>query len=286
MLRPTRAAQEPWYGRAVSAGRLHVICLVAAVALAPASAWADDEKTPPPKAEPAAKEPAARPPAFDDLDASPDTARTFDATPTGRHLDIGASFIFVSPIANSLEVTPPTLRYDPGSGVGVSGRIVILPYLQAAFVFSWAAHGLDIDRNALGLSGVSGGPLTSYRLEVHALPTLPLGERVRLFGIVGLGWGRLEVGALHSADESGTFLIRGRGASYFDVPLGLGASIAILPGWLSLDAMFWGAPTFAKKGTAHTPIQAFDGEGKPRTVGPMPQVPVWFTQSLGFSLLL
>ncbi len=272
----------------MSAGWLHATCIAALLALAPVSARADEAGSAAPSVEPAAtpKEAAARPAPFEDLGESPDTARTFDATPTGRHLDIGASFIFVSPIANSLEEAPPTLRYDPGSGVGVSGRIVMLPYLQAAFVFSWAAHGLDIDRNALGLKGVSGGPLTSYRLEVHAMPTLPLGERVRLFGIVGLGWGRLEVGALHSADASGTFLIRGRGASYFDVPLGLGASIAILPGWLSLDAMFWGAPTFAKKGTAHTPIQAFDGEGMPRTVGPMPQVPVWFTQSLGFSLLL
>lgn len=271
----------------MSAGRLHALSFAAVLAAAPVSAWADGAAPEDPaRSASAPPAPPARPPAFEDLDASPDTARTFDATPTGRHVDIGASFIFVSPVANSLEVAPPTLRYDPGSGLGVSGRIVILPYLHAAFFFSWAAHGLDIDRNALGLSGVSGGPLTSYRLEVHAMPTLPLGERVRLFGIVGLGWGRLEVGALHSADASGTFLIRGRGASYFDVPLGLGASIAILPNWLSLDAMFWGAPTFAKKGTAHTPIQAFDGEGKPRTVGPMPQVPVWFTQSLGLSLLL
>jgi len=264
----------------VSARRLLAISIASLFASVPTWAYAAD-------AAPVAGAASARPEPFSDLDKSPETARTFDATPTGRHVDFGASFIFVSPVSNSLEEAPPTLRYDPGSGLGVSGRIVILPYLHAALVFSWAAHGLDIDRGALGVpGGLSGGPLTSYRLELHVLPTLPIGERVRLFGLAGLGWGRLEIGVMQGAGEAGSFLVRERGASYFDVPLGIGASIALLPNWLSLDAMLWGSPTFAKKGTAHTSIQAFDGAGEPRTVGPLPEVPVWFTQSVGLSLLL
>ncbi len=265
-----RGPQEAWYVAAVL-GRL--ACLLSTTLLVSAAARAD--------------EPPARPAPLAELDAAPEGARSFDATPTGRHVDIGSSFVFVSPIANSLEREPSKVHYDPGVGVAVSGRIVLLPYLHAAAVFSWAAHTVDTDRTALGVTGgLVSGPLTAYRLEAHALPTLPLGERVRLFAILGLGWGRLEVGAMRAADAGGVFVVRGRGASYFDVPAGLGGSVELLKGWLSLDGMFWAAPTFAKEGTAHTPIQAYDSAGKAVNIGPLPEVPVWFVQSVGLSLLL
>lgn len=207
--------------------------------------------------------------------------------PRERHVDLGASFVFISPVSNSLEDEPPRLRYRPGPGASAYARVVILPWLQASFVFSWAAHPLDIDDQALGVSGpFEAGEMTSYRLEAHALPTLPLGDRARIFAILGLGWGRLEVGPMYAHDAAGRFLIRGRGASYFDVPAGLGASVELIRGWLGLDLALWGAPTFAKDGTAHTPLSAIDASGKPQTVGPLPETPVWFVQSLGVSLLL
>lgn len=204
-----------------------------------------------------------------------------------RHADVGATFVFISPISNSLEAQPAQLRYDPGPGVSAFARIVLLDYLHVAAVFSWAVHTVDVDDVALGVRGpFETGAMTAYRLEAHAMPTLPIGDRVRLFAILGLGWGRLEIGPMRANDENGEFLIRGRGASYFDVPVGLGASIELIPRWMGLDLALWGAPTFAKEGTAHTPLVAVDSDGQAQRVGPLPEVPIWFVQSVGLSLLL
>lgn len=204
-----------------------------------------------------------------------------------RHADIGATFVFTSPISNSLEAEPTRLRYEPGPGVSAFARIVLLEYLHVAAVFSWGVHTIDADDDALGVRGpFDSGAMTAYRLEAHAMPTLPLSERVRLFAIVGLGWGRLEVGPMRAHDDSGELLIRGRGASYFDVPVGLGASIELIPRWMGLDFAIWCAPTFAKEGTAHTPLVAVGSSGLAQPVGPLPEVPIWFVQSLGLSLLL
>lgn len=203
-------------------------------------------------------------------------------------MDVGSSVLFVSPISNSIEDEPTKVQYEAGPGVSAHVRIVLLKYLHVAAVFSWAPHVISHDRDALGVEGglEEVGSMTSYRLEAHALPTLPLGDRVRLFGILGLGWGRLEIGSMFGHDENGSFLIRGRGASYFDVPVGLGASVEVLPNWMSLDFAIWAAPTFAKEGTAHLPIVAIDGGGEGQRIGPMPQMPILFIQSLGLSLLL
>lgn len=234
----------------------------------------------PPSAAPLAEAPPARPaPLTDDLPEA--------SIERGRHVDIGATFVFTSPISNSLEAEPTRLRYEPGPGVSAFARIVLFDYLHAAAVFSWGIHPIDADAGALGVAGtLDAGPMTSYRLEAHALPTLPLGERVRLFGIVGVGWGRLEIGPMYAESAGGRTLIRGRGASYFDVPLGLGASIELIPKWMGLDMAIWGAPTFAKDGTAHTSLVVIDGAGQKQAVGPLPEVPVWFVQSVGLSLLL
>lgn len=207
--------------------------------------------------------------------------------PAQRHVDVGSSVVFVTPISNSIEDAPPKLQYEPGPGISAYVRIVLMKYLHVAAVFSWAPHVISHDHDALGLQGLDEvGSVTSYRLEAHAMPTLPLGDRVRLFGILGLGWGRLEIGSMYGTDENGRFLIRRRGASYFDVPAGLGTSIELLPHWMSLDFAIWAAPTFAKEGTAHLPIVAIDAGGEGQTVGPLPQMPILFVQSLGLSLLL
>jgi len=235
------------------------------------SAWAEEPA-------PTASAPA-RPPPFAGEVGGGELPRT-------RHIDVGAGFVFISPVANSLEDEPAKLHYNPGPGGTGYARILLHPYLQAAAVFSWATHSLETDEDALGAHGLSRtGNMTAYRLEAHILPTLPIGDWVRLYAIVGLGWGRIEFGTMH-ADYNGDFVIRGRGASYFDVPAGLGTSIEVIPRWLGVDIAMWAAPTFAKQGTAHTPLQAIDGAGHARTVGPLPEVPVWFVQSLGLSVLL
>lgn len=252
------------------------------IALGAGEAHAEEASTaqaPTPNA-PSAAQPAGRPAPLGDA-ALPVTGRS-------RHVDVGSSLVVIAPVANSIEAAPPKLHYEVGPGISAYARIPLCDYLGAALVFSWATHGVSMDAGALGLEGaIDSGPMTSYRLEAHVLPTLPIGERVRLNAIAGLGWGRLEIGPMHVADgDQRPYLVRGRGSSYFDVPLGLGVSIELIPRWLALDVSSWAAPTFAKHGTAHAPIEAIDASGVARAVGPLPEVPVWFVQSAGLSVLL
>lgn len=229
---------------------------------------------------PASASAPARPPPLEE-DAPPATGRA-------RHVDLGTAAVLIAPLADSVEEGPSKVHYAPGPGFSAYARILLCDYLETAAVFSWAVHDIESDAGALGQAGLlDDGPLASYRLEAHVMPTLAIGDRVRLFLIAGLGWGRLETGPMHVREADGSsFVVRGRGASYFDVPLGLGASFELVPNWLGLDVMSWASPTFAQHGTAHTSVQSLDAEGHPETVGPLPEVPVWFVESIGLSVLL
>ncbi|MFO0554241.1 MAG: hypothetical protein U0271_38025 [Polyangiaceae bacterium] len=270
--------------------RAIVAALVGLSWLAAAEAHAEEPR-PQSAAAPASSTTAARSSA--EVPARPppltvESSEMFTSVPPSHLLDVGAGAVMVSMYQRNADASSRTVTFAPGPGLTTWARIVLCPYMQAAVVFSWDSHGVEIDHGALGLGGatIDAGRLTSYRLEAHAMPTLPLGDSVRLFAIMGLGWGRLEIGPMHAVDETGTYVIRGRGASYFDVPLGLGTAVEVIPGWLSIDVAVWSAATFQKDGTAFTAVQALDGAGRPRVVAALPEVPSFFVSSLGLSLVL
>ncbi len=118
------------------------------------------------------------------------------------------------------------------------------------------------------------------------MPCIPIGERVRLFGIAGVGWGRFEFPQM-TAQEAGKlpFVIKGRGSSFVTFPLGFGSSIELLKNWLSLDFELDWSPNIHDDGTSFVVVQAIDN-GYERNIGPMPIVHVTYLQSLGLSLTL
>ena len=142
-------------------------------------------------------------------------------------------------------------------------------------------------RGALGIDGqLESDFVTSSWLDARLLPTLPLGDRVRLLGIAGIGWGRVELPPVRATDASGTYFVRDRAASFFEIPLGVGGSVELVPRWLSLDLELVVAPNFSEDGSAYIPVQSLNGLGHKQEIGALPRFPVTFVQALGLSLLL
>jgi hypothetical protein len=235
----------------------------------------------------------ARPPpllddvSFDDL---PGTPAEGEAPPPAkeRRVDLGTAAILVTRLAQEqLDGEPTKVSYDPAPGVSLYARIVVHDYFQVGLGWQWTTHGMRAERGALGVDGsVEEEEVTSYSLAFHLRPTLPLGDRVRLWASAGLGWGRLYFEPMRASDASGTYVIRDRAASFVDFPIGLGGMVELVPSWLSLDLDVTAAPSFPDDGSAHVPVSTIDGAGRKREVGPLPGAAVTFVQAVGLSVLL
>ncbi len=224
---------------------------------------------------------AARPAPLDEDVALPQL-------PKQRLLDVGPRALLVTRLAESeIDGEPTGISYDPAPGVGAALRVLVHRYFQVGVSWNWATHTLSIDRGALGIDGsVESNSVTSYELAVNLMPTLPIGDRVRLWGSVGMGWGRHYYPPMHVSDASGTFTVRDRAASFVDFPLGIGGLVEVVPQWLSIDLEVIAAPALPEDGSARIPIDVLDGAGRRRTVGPIPGANVSFIQALGVSVLL
>ncbi len=206
-----------------------------------------------------------------------------------QHLvDVGPRALLVTRLAESeIDGRDTRISYDPAPGVGAAMRVIVHDYFQVGASWAWATHKLSIERGALGIDGsIEVNSVTSYALSVHLMPTLPIGDRVRLWASVGAGWGRHYYPPMHVTDGTGAWTVRDRAASFVDFPLGLGGMVELVPGWLSVDLDVLVAPGLPEDGSARIPIQAIDGTGGQREVGPIPGATVSFTQALGLSVLL
>jgi hypothetical protein len=229
---------------------------------------------------------AARPRPLPLTEPLPDSAS--HRPPPERRVDVGAYALVVTRMTDEdVDGVGKGVTYDPGPGIGVAARIQVLRWFQVEAVFGWATHDVVYDHGAIGVDGdIESDFVTSSWLDARLLPTLPLGDRVRLFGIAGIGWGRVELPPVRATDASGTYWVRDRAASFFEIPLGLGGSVELVPRWLSVDLELVAAPNFSEDGSAYVPVQALDGLGHKHEIGPLPRFPVTFVQALGLSLLL
>jgi hypothetical protein len=235
-------------------------------------------------------------PLRDTYNEEPDAARPPPLTedvelttlPKERHLDVGPRALLVTRLAESeVEGERSGITYDPAPGVGAWLRVLVHRYFQVGASWTWATHKLSMERGALGIDGsIETDSVTSYSLELHLMPTLPIGDRVKLWGSAGVGWGRHYYPPMHVRDASGAFTIRDRAASFVDFPLGIGGMVEIVPQWLSIDLDVVFAPTLPEDGSARIRTQTIDGAGRRREVGPIPGATVSFIQALGLSVLL
>ena len=208
--------------------------------------------------------------------------------PSLHRFDIGPEALLVNRLASdTIDGLPSHISYRPTLGFGVHARVQVIRYLQVGAYFAGTTHGINFGPGALGVHGsIDSESLTTLWFGAKLMPTLPLAERVRLWGTLGLGWGRFELPQM-TVREPGrqAFIIKGRGNSFVEFPMGFGVSFEVIKNWLSVDVELTGAPMLHKKGTSFVPVQALDN-GHKRTIGPMAETHLSFVQSLGLSLLL
>ena len=210
------------------------------------------------------------------------------ALPKQRLVDVGPRALLVTRLAESeIDGERTGISYDPAPGVGAALRVLAHRYFQVGASWSWATHTLSFDPGALGIRGtVESNSVTSYELAVHLMPTLPIGDRVRLWASAGVGWGRHYYPPMHVSDATGSFTVRDRAASFVDFPLGIGGLVEIVPQWLSIDLDVLAAPALPEDGSARIPIDTLDGAGRRHRIGPIPGAKVSFIQAIGLSVLL
>jgi hypothetical protein len=229
----------------------------------------------------AAPPPLERPPAFDHEPAEP-------SLPRERRLDVGGSVLFVSRIgASEASGLPSRVDYEPSVGFGVHLRLPVVRWLQVGAYFGGAEVGLDLAPGALGVDQLeTDDNLTTAWFGTKLYPTLHVGQLVRLWASVGVGWGRFEYPAMNARDASGRFRVQTRGNSFVEFPVGVGGAVELIDEWLSLELELGVVPTVHREGTSFIGAQATDGAGQLRDVGPLPRSPLGFVQSLGLSVLL
>lgn len=180
-----------------------------------------------------------------------------------------------------------TAGVSPGPGVSVGARVRIFRHLAAGIDAAFSRSTTEQGPSAL----VPGATFPSSRLDVFtfdllAMPRWPVEDRVTLQLFGGIGGVVVDTDVQRGESGSGAVVVPGREVLAFSVPLGLGAEIAIVPGWLAVELAVKVAPTFAATGNGAEPTTTFDGAGRVVPVGSLPLVPVWVSHTVGLTLSL
>jgi hypothetical protein len=222
--------------------------------------------------------------------------------PWNHHIEIG-----VGPVAAEMPVhldgngNPTRVRLTPGPGFNIDLSWQIFRYLRFTGYLFEHNHAVDIPAGSLGMEVpeyVHAPSTHVYSFGVRASPTLPLGARMRLWLTAGFGWGYVGYGTLTLAGTppspcqsplvncSSPTTIHSRAEYMFEIPLGLGGSIEIIPRWLSLRFEIIGAFMPSQTGDALGLGQYIDVLGMKHPVGPMPRLDASFVETVGFALHL
>lgn len=216
--------------------------------------------------------------------------------PWARHIEIGGDVALVSrPVSTETGGEPTRVRYEPAIGLGLHARWEIVKHLRFSAFFLHATHDLALMPGALGLPGtITGAPrkneaptMRTITLGARLAPTLELSPRARSWLSVGIGYDRFDVSRMY-VHEPGRepFIVRERGTSFLEVPLGLGVSFDLIRNWLTIELESSGAFLLGKGGDATRMGQAVDSQGHRRAVGALPRPQASFVHTLGLSLVL
>lgn len=138
---------------------------------------------------------------------------------------------------------------------------------------------------------VAGGVIESmvqdtFSFDLTMAPAVFLGDRVKLFGLVGIGFLTSSIGVTEVNVGDRRAPVADRERWHFSVPVGLGAAFHLIPDWLELGARVWVSPTFGEGGDGLVDGSVYDGSGGVRRVAPMPSIPLWVTQTLTLGIVL
>lgn len=238
----------------------------------------------------AAADPPPRPPPLGDKNLNT------QSTPWQHHADLGADFAFISRlVSHDIEGQPNPARYEPAPGFGarIDWRL-FGDYLRFNAYLLAARHALKLPKGALGPKGAALAnqdyDFASYSFGARLCPALPLPSRLPLvlFACSGIGWGRLEFGRMQiqAPQNAAPYAVRERSSTFAEIPIGLGASLEIIPNWLALRLEIAASIPFGQEGSATHSAQIIDDSGQIQHVNALPVLDASFTQTLGLSLLL
>ncbi len=174
----------------------------------------------------------------------------------------------------------------------------MLRYLRFTGYLVEHQPSLWLPPGSLGVPGpLSGSAVDAYTFGARVSPTLPVGSRVRLW--VTAGWGFRFLGYSRFTEPTETTMVNptptipSRTAMFFEIPVGAGGAIMLVPRWLSLHFEMTGSFVPSQIGNAicqsgsascSTPIVGYNGY--PLPAGPMPRLDAVFVQTLGLSVHL
>jgi hypothetical protein len=208
--------------------------------------------------------------------------------PWERALDIGGDFTIVArPATSDVKGRPSAARYQPATGFGIHIRWPIVNHFNLTAYFVDCHLPVVLPEGSLGLAGrITSPPVETFVFGARLSPSMTWG---RLTGwlTAGAGWGRFEFARMQvSAPGGGTYVLRERGASFVEFPLGLGLSFELVPHWLALEIETTAAFVAGQHGDAFDNAQTVDSAGHLQTVGPLPVMDASIVQTIGLSLLL
>jgi hypothetical protein len=266
----------------------------AAASPAPPAAPSASPAAPPPSAPapapapgaPVAAKPAAAPP------ARPAALPALGTSPPGweRHIEVGGDVVFGErPTSHDANGGTSRIGYLPAVGFGLHARWEIIKYLRFTAYFADLDHHLRIPTGSLGLPNADFAfdSVQTFVFGARIAPTLPIGDRARVWASLGIGWGRFQFGrAQVTLPGQADFTLREQAFSFVEIPVGVGASFDIVKRWLSIDVDLTAATLTGQQGEALQGMQVVDSLGKVQHTTGFPLLDASFMQTIGLSLIL
>ena len=231
----------------------------------------------------------------DDLDTKPPRPPLPDVPsprrlPWEQHLEVGGGFAMTAtPVSRDGDRSPTAVRLRPGPGFHIRlSWEVLRRHLWFTGYVSESRHPLSLPLGSLGLPvKLTGDAAWMYTFGARLSPTFPIGDRVRIWGTAGGGWGQMRYPRLCPKQPcDGVFMVRERAHSILEIPVGFGAAVEVIPRWLRIHAELTVSLLPSQTGPALEHSQTLDAAGKIVDVRPMPRLDSIITQTIGLSLVL
>lgn len=207
-----------------------------------------------------------------------------------RHLaEFGASVGWIQRTAvKDASHNPSQIGYGAALGETVQFKAQLWPWLRLGAYYQRAYHKVEIPTSSLRPPGteIDLGSMLAFSIGARLEPTLVLTPRLRLWGILGIGWGRMTVGRMKVSVATGSYTVQEREGVLVEAPMGLGGAFHVIPGWLAVTFDTTISPNYAQSGSLHEPTQYVDSSGMMRHTEPMPELSYTFAQMFGVALLL
>jgi hypothetical protein len=218
----------------------------------------------------------ARPPPLEALEPKP--------VPWEHHIEVGAGPIAAEmPVHLDGDGNATKVRFQPGPGFNIDLSWQVFRYLRFTAYLYEHDHAIVLPPGWSGIPGTIDAPHTHfYSFGARVSPTLPIGSRVKLWLTAGGGFGYVGYGRF----TAGPLTIYQRSGQLFEIPLGLGGSVEIIPRWLSVRVELTGAIAPSQIGDALQHGQYIDGNGYMHDLLPMPSLDAVFVQTVGLALHL